>query len=183
MFIRLYYSSICAFDTLKCTCLSVCRYIEPEACVCVCARVCVCASGRMCVCECVCACVCVCARARVCVCVRASRPHSLSRVVFRFLYTLRRFTSQVFRLVQTLCNWWICQTWTRWAQWVCFLEWTVDYLPWWVVRMRRCQHPGHVIPPRRAAPCHNHGVKEWRARMAAYDVCVEMVMPWTCFKI
>ena len=33
MFIRLYYSSIWAFDTLKCTCLSVRCYIEPEACV------------------------------------------------------------------------------------------------------------------------------------------------------
>ena len=39
MFIRLCYSAICVFDMLKCTCLSVCRYIEPEACVCVCACV------------------------------------------------------------------------------------------------------------------------------------------------
>jgi len=45
MFIRLYDSSICAFDTLKCTCLSVRCYIEPEACVCVCT----CVSVRVCV--------------------------------------------------------------------------------------------------------------------------------------
>ena len=72
MFIRLHYSSICGFDTLACTCLSVCRYIEPEACVCVCVcvYVCVCASLIVCVCACVCVCVresdCTC----VCVCVR-----------------------------------------------------------------------------------------------------------------
>jgi len=42
---RLYYSSMSAFVTLTCTCLSVCRYIESEKCLCVSAcvimRVCV----------------------------------------------------------------------------------------------------------------------------------------------
>ena len=76
MFICLHYSSICGFDTLACTCLSVCRYIEPEACVCVCVCVyvcaCVCASliVRVCACVCVCVresdCTCVCVYVRVC---------------------------------------------------------------------------------------------------------------------
>ena len=42
-YLRQEYSSICALNTLKCTC----RYIEPEACV------------RVCVCACVCVCMCV----------------------------------------------------------------------------------------------------------------------------
>ena len=43
MFIRLYYSSICACVTLKCTCPSVCHYEETVACVCAC----VCVSVRV----------------------------------------------------------------------------------------------------------------------------------------
>ena len=75
--IRLYSSSIYVFVTLKCSCLSVWCYIEPEACVCVCvyARVCVCVCVRVCMRACACLYACVCVRAcvyeRVCVCVYA----------------------------------------------------------------------------------------------------------------
>ena len=65
--------TMCAFDTLKSTCLSVCRYIEPEACVCACVCVCVCVCVR----ACVRAWMRVCVRVCSCVCVRVSRVFTL----------------------------------------------------------------------------------------------------------
>ena len=72
MFIRLYYSSICACVTLKCTCPSVCHYEETVACVCACVCVSVRVSVRVCVsvrvrayvhvCLCMCVCLCECVR-------------------------------------------------------------------------------------------------------------------------
>ena len=73
MLIRLYSSSVYVFVPLKCSCLSVWCYIEPEACVCVCvyARVCVCVCVRVCMRACACLYACVCVRVCMSVCAYA----------------------------------------------------------------------------------------------------------------